>query len=124
MHVEVRLDGCVLRVRVLPAEGENTAYMKNSLGAIFMRIAHLVRCIHTPPDLWASPDIHACLQQSLLFRHGLQNLPPLGDSWDKGLTPFRLQRGLPKGSSYCIDTKAWVIRRPTPGPCHCGHKQQ
>src|SRR5215813_7196808 len=44
-----------------------------------------------------SPDVHTYLQQSLLFRHRLQDLPPLGDSWDKGLTPFRLQRGFAQG---------------------------
>src|SRR5712691_3485223 len=38
-----------------------------------------------------------CLQQSLLFRHCLQDLPSLGDPWDKGLTPFRLQRGFAQG---------------------------
>src|SRR5215831_20292688 len=44
-----------------------------------------------------SPDVHTYLQQSLLFRHRLQDLPPRGDSWDKGLTPFRLQRGFAQG---------------------------
>src|SRR5215471_6075669 len=38
-----------------------------------------------------------CLEQSLLFRHGLQDLPPLSDPWDKGLTPFRLQRYFAQG---------------------------
>ena len=41
-------------------------------------------------NIWAFSDAHACIQQSLLFRHRLQDLPPRGDPWDKGLTPFRL----------------------------------
>src|SRR5712692_2207206 len=55
----------------------------------------------------ASADVHQerglllthmpCLQQALLFRHRLQDLPPRDDPWDKGLTSFRLERGFAQG---------------------------
>src|SRR5712691_4275519 len=78
-------------------KARNTAYIKNSLGSIFIRISPLLRGIHTSPyrGLLLTPML--CLQQSLLFSHRLQDLPPLGDPWDKGLTSFRFERGFAQG---------------------------
>src|SRR5215813_2809776 len=78
-------------------KARNTAYMKNSLGSIFIRISHRFRCIHTSPFLGLLLTPTPCLQQSLLFSHRLQDLPPLGDPWDKGLTSFCLERYFAQG---------------------------
>src|SRR2546422_610628 len=78
-------------------KARNTAYIKNSLGSIFIRISHLFRCIHTSPYLGLLLTPMPCLQQSLLFSHRLQDLPPLGDPWDKGLTSFRFERCFAQG---------------------------
>src|SRR5712691_2642196 len=97
MRVEVCLDSFVLRVRVLRAEGEEHRIHEELLGVDLD--AHLSPLALHPylTVSGPSPDAYACLQQALRFRYRLQDLPPFGDPWDKGLTAFCLERGFAQG---------------------------